>query len=42
MIDGKIHETEEIMRREIVERKKYLEEKLEDIVNPKDKKKKKK
>ena len=35
MIDTKIMETEEIMKREVAERKKYLDEKLDDILNPK-------
>ncbi len=35
MIDLKIQETEEIMKREVAERKKYLDEKLDDILNPK-------
>ena len=35
MIDAKIMETEEIMKREVAERKKYLDEKLDDILNPK-------
>ena len=39
MIDKKIHETEEVMKKEIDERKKYLDEKLDDILNPKKKKK---
>ena len=35
MIDQKVAETEEIMQREVAERKKYLDEKLDDILNPK-------
>ena len=35
MIDMKIYETEEIMKKEVDERKKYLDEKLDDILNPK-------
>ena len=35
MIDNKIKETQEIMKKEVAERKKYLDVKLEDIVNPK-------
>lgn len=42
MIDTKIMETEEIMRREVTDRRKYLEDKLEEIINPKAIKKKKK
>jgi hypothetical protein len=42
MIDSKIMETEEIMRKEVLERKKYLDDKLEEIINPKAIKKKKK
>jgi len=42
MIDSKIMETTEIMRREVIERKKYLDDKLEEIINPKAIKKKKK
>lgn len=42
MIDNKILETTDIMRREVDERKSYLEEKLEEILNPKKEKKKKK
>ena len=40
MIDAKIKETGEIMTREIEDRKKYLDEKLDDILNPKKGKKK--
>ena len=43
MIDAKVKETKDIMKREVEERKKYLDIKLDDIVNPKkDKKAKKK
>ena len=40
MIDAKIQETESIMRREVEDRKRYLDEKLDDILNPKKGKKK--
>ena len=41
MIELKITETEEVMRREVLNRQSYLDEKLEEIINPKDKGKKK-
>ena len=42
MIDTKIQETTDIMRREVGDRKSYLEDKLDEILNPKKEKKKKK